>query len=72
MVNTAKLREMIDKSGISVSHIANAANIDRSTMYRRLNAEGEGFTVAEATAISKTLNLSSDEVASIFFADTVA
>lgn len=72
MVNIAMLKERIEKSGISLSHIANAANIDRSTMYRRLSTEGEGFTVAEATAISKALNLSSDEVASIFFADSVA
>ncbi len=72
MVNTELLREKIEKSGISVSHIANAANVDRSTLYRRLNTSGEGFTVAEATAISKVLNLTTGEVASIFFADIVA
>lgn len=72
MVNVAMLKEKIEQSGVSISYIANAANIDRSTLYRRLNAAGGSFTVAEATAISKALGLTSGEVASIFFTDIVA
>ena len=72
MVNISMLKEKIEESGISISHIAKVAQIDRSTFYRRLNTAGGSFTVAEATAISKALRLTSSEVASIFFTDIVA
>lgn len=72
MVDISMLRQKIEESGISITHIANVAKMDRSTFYRRLNASGSSFTVAEATAISKALHLTSSEVASIFFTDTVA
>jgi len=72
MVNIERLRETIDRSGVSISHIAAVANMDRSTLYRRLGSSGEGFTIAEATAISRALNLSSEDVTAIFFDETVA
>ena len=72
MVNISMLKQKIEESGITIAHIASVAKIDRSTFYRRLNASGGSFTVAEATAISMALHLTSSEVTSIFFTDIVA
>lgn len=72
MVNVVMLKQKIEESGVSLSFIAKAAKIDRSTLYRRLSTAGGNFTIAEATAISKALHLTSSEVASIFFNDIVA
>ena len=42
--------------------------IDKSTLYRRLNREGETFTVKEANIIVEELKLTKEEATSIFFA----
>ena len=67
MLNKELLREKIKASHISMDEVAKCANMDRSTLYRRLASDESEFTIAEATAISKCLNLSKRDVMSIFF-----
>ncbi len=43
----------------------------RSTVYKKLRGESE-FTAGEIKAISKVMNLSSDETMDIFFAEIVS
>lgn len=49
------------------SDLANELQISPSTLYRKLNNSGVGFTVGEVEKITKVLSLSSSDVNSIFF-----
>ena len=53
--------------GINVDELAKIIGKDRSTLYRKLNSEGEDFTVKEAKTIANALNLNSKEATAIFF-----
>ena len=72
MVNVDKLRGKMKEARLSVEDVATAMNIDRATLYRKLNAAGETFTIREAHQIIEILSLNKEEVDAIFFADTVA
>ena len=64
-MNILKLRGKIVEKGINVETLANNINIDRATLYRKLN-DGERFTIGEALRIKDVLNLSVEEACSIF------
>lgn len=72
MVNVNKLRGKIIENGLSVKDLADNLEMDRSTLYRKMNSEGDTMTISDAEKISKILNLSLEEVNSIFFSDFVA
>lgn len=72
MVNINKLRGKIIENGLSVKDLADNLEMDRSTLYRKMNSEGDTLTISDAEKISKILNLSLEEVNSIFFSDFVA
>jgi hypothetical protein len=42
-------------------------NKDRATFYRKLNSDGDNFTIKEANLIVNALELTSDEATAIFF-----
>lgn len=65
-MNCLKLKAKIVEAGFNVAQFADEIEIDRSTMYRKLN-DGEKFTVREAQKIKDVLNLTSDEASAIFF-----
>lgn len=72
MVNINKLRGKIIENGLSVKDLADNLEMDRSTLYRKMNNEGDTLTISDAEKISKILNLSLEEVNSIFFSNFVA
>lgn len=72
MVNINKLRGKIIENGLSVKDLADNLDMDRSTLYRKMNSEGDTMTISDAEKISKILNLSLEEVNSIFFSNFVA
>lgn len=72
MVNVNKLRGKIVEQGLNVEKLAVTLDIDASTLYRKIANNGEGFTIAEADAIVKALDLSGSEAAAIFFSQFVA
>lgn len=72
MVNINKLRGKIIENGLSVKDLADKLEIDRSTLYRKMNSEGDTMTISDAEKISKILDLSLEEVNSIFFSEFVA
>ncbi len=65
-MNVAKLKGKMVERSINAETLAEKIGIDRSTMYRKLNA-GERFTVGEAQNIKDVLELTGDEARSIFF-----
>lgn len=72
MVNIPKLRGKMVECGIKIEQMAEAIGVDRSTMYRKLNSDGENISIKEASIMASKLNLSFDEVNSIFFDQIVA
>lgn len=72
MVNINKLRGKIVENGLSVKDLADKLEMDRSTLYRKMNSEGDTMTISDAEKISKILDLSLEEVNSIFFSEFVA
>lgn len=71
-MNINKLRGKIVEKELNISKLAKRLEIDRSTLYRKLNNEGETLTVKEANLICSVLGLTADEAMSIFFKDYVA
>lgn len=72
VVNTNKLKGKIVECGLNISELAELIGIDKATLYRKINANGQTITIKEADMISKELKLSKDEVNDIFFSQFVA
>ena len=72
MANTQKLKGMIVEKGYNLSNFAENIGIHPGTLYRKINSNGETFTIKEATQIVETLKLTRAEAESIFFGDVVA
>lgn len=72
MMNVKKLRAKMIEMDINVEKLSENTGIDRSTFYRRLQHNGEEFSIKEADKISKALKLSFNEVMAIFFSQFVA
>ena len=72
VVNVNKLRAKMVENGINAESMSKKIGIDRSTIYRKLSADGQTFTIGEADVISKELNLNRSEVNNIFFSQFVA
>lgn len=71
-MNVNKLKGKIVEKGMNVSKVAFHLGIDQSTLYRKLNNQGETLTIGEANRIVSFLDLTEDEAMSIFFNRTVA
>lgn len=72
MTDMALLKEKIINKGTNISKVAEAANMDKSTFYRKMSSNGETFTVKEAYNIAQYLELSVKEINAIFFGIKVA
>lgn len=72
MVNVNKLKGKIVECNMSVTELASKLDIDKATMYRKLNMNGETITIKEADLIAKELDLTLNEVNAIFFSQYVA
>lgn len=72
VVNTNKLKGKIVECGMNISKLAELIGIDKATLYRKINANGQTITIKEADLISKELKLSKEEVNDIFFSQFVA
>lgn len=72
MVNIKKLRGKMVECGINMEQMAKEIGVDKSTMYRKMNQEGDNISIKEASIMAKKLDLSYAEVNSIFFSLEVA
>lgn len=61
-----KLRGKMVEKGMNVESLASAMDIDRATLYRKLN-DSEKFTVGEVVKINDALELTKEEAYDIFF-----
>lgn len=67
MVNVKKLKEEMEKKGITVSAVADKLQLSPSTLYRKLQSGGESLTVRETAQIADMLRLSTKKANEIFF-----
>lgn len=72
MVNVEKLRGTLKENGVSIDRAAKVMGIDTATFYRRVNRNGETFTVREIDELARLLNMSGEMLQSIFFDRDVA
>ena len=72
MVNSAKLRGKIVENGLTLEKVAKAINLNKSTISRKMNKNGDDFTIKQADDIVKLLNLTAEEATSIFFSQFVS
>lgn len=66
MVNVQKLRGRMVEMSISANSLAKKIGINVGTLYRRFK-NPDGFTVQEVYSIAEELQLSAQELDSIFF-----
>lgn len=64
---TELLLERIKSSGRTVSELADAAEMDRSTLYRKLKDPPDQFSVKQADKLRNLLHLSEIDFDTIFF-----
>jgi len=67
MVNINKLKAKMVKNGESVDDLVVKLSISRPTMYRRLKADSDSFTVRDINQLMNVLNLTVDEMLEIFY-----
>ena len=65
-MNGNKLKAKIIERGLNVERFASLINMDRSSLYRKLNNSCR-ITIAEAMSMKEALNLTKEEASDIFF-----
>lgn len=71
-MNVNKLKGKIVENEMNITTLAKRMGVDRATLYRKINQDGETFTIKEVNLIVKILNLTTEEAMEIFFKDFVA
>lgn len=72
MVNVNKLKGKIVEKELTIEKLAERIGVDRSTLYRKIDSNGDGITIREADLICKELELTGKEASDIFFSQFVA
>ena len=65
-MNVAMLKDKMAQKGFNVERLAANLEIDRSTLYRKLDG-GEKITIGEAQKIKDALEMTNEEARAIFF-----
>lgn len=66
MTNVTLLRQRIDGSGLKMSYIASQLDMTPQGLYKKLK-DGSDWTFTQVMVIKRLLNLSDEEVNTIFF-----
>lgn len=69
MVNVNKLKGRIVENGTTIEEMAKSMGVVPSTIYRKLQANGESFTIKEADEIVRFLHLNAEDATAIFLAN---
>jgi len=72
VLNINKLKGKIVERGMNVGDLAELLGVNKSTVYRKLQNEGQTLTIAQVDAIANVLELTGEEVNAIFFSQYVA
>lgn len=72
MININKFRAIIIEKKSSIEEISYKLGVNKSTIYRKLQQNGDTFTLKEINMLVNLLNLTNNEILDIFFASSVA
>ena len=72
MVKIESLKEKMKEKGITVQEAAKVVGVDQSTFYRKLERQGENFTIIQAQKLVNFLGLSAEDACVIFFNQKLA
>lgn len=70
-MNVDDLRAEIARNNLTIPKLAKIIKLDKKTLYTRMNGETD-FKQDEIVKISKVLQLNSEQILTIFFADVVS
>lgn len=65
-IDVVKLRNKINEKNMSVAKFSSEIGIDVSTFYRKIEANGNGFTIGEVHKAAEVLELDGAEAVGIF------
>lgn len=71
-MDVAKMKQYMRDHNITPREMAEAADINVATWFRKVNREGDTITVREMNAIINAFNMSKSEAAEIFFNEKLA
>lgn len=60
------LKKTMEERGINIQDLAKKIGVDASTLYRKLSAGGEKFTIGEVHRMMEAIPLSRDDANRIF------
>ena len=69
MVDINLLKYELLKQNMNISTLAEKIGMSQTSMYNRIRAKGETFTVKEVRSIQKALNLDNEICINIFFTE---
>lgn len=72
MIDINKFRAIIIEKKSSIEEVSCNLGVNKSTIYRKLQQNGETFTLKEVNVLVKLLNLTDNEIINIFFASNIA
>ena len=67
MVNIDRLKTALKAGNVTVEQASEHIGVNPATFYRRINREGEKFTVAEVGKLADLLGLDAKALQNIFF-----
>ena len=70
-MNLDMLKAKISERELTEEHLANLLKIHRTTFHRKLQKQGETFTVSELKGLMKVLSLNLRDAEEIFFGNIV-
>ena len=66
-MNIERLKSALQSQNITIEQASEAIGMNPATFYRRINRNGEKFTVAEVGKLAELLNMSNKKMQDIFF-----
>ena len=72
MVNVDRLKTALKSRNVTIEQASEHIGMNPATFYRRINREGEKFTVAEVGKLADLLNMDSKAMQDIFFDQRLA
>lgn len=71
-MNAEKLRKFMNVNNIEPDEMAEAAGVSLSTWYRKMQKNGDAFSVKEMNKMILKSKMTKDEAADIFFNEKIA
>ena len=72
MVNIMRLKSALKAKNVTIEQASECLGVNPATFYRRINREGEKFTVLEVGKLAKLLDMDPQTMQDVFFDQQLA